>query len=207
MRALFSGTMHGWLLALSCFFSVWAGVGLAFPVPICHTLSQVYQFPGVPYHQALRRIHTLDHVGTASGLVLPGFRVENTSAPVVAGDFAVISGECRTFLGGDRRTVRMFTNARHESSVLTLFPSGRLDCMTHLAVFPHETGHILKVSSTSYTDAGASNAFHDRILMPLAFFTAFWDRSQLWRLHESRLDPNVARYQKMVMRGDAVSVD
>jgi len=195
-------------LALGLILILRTNIVGALHMPLCQTFSSSYHFPGIPYHQGLRRIHSLQTVEISGGLVIPGFRIQNTTTPLKVGDFAMISAECKTFLNSEPRTIRMFTKNRHDSFILCMRKhTGVLDTLTHLQVFPDPVaGHVLKVTSSTYPqpEQEDTNPFmFDRVLMPLTFFVNGY-RTEIWNFNDNKYDPNMSKYRHMVMQDTGV---
>jgi hypothetical protein len=126
--------------------------GLAPSPYITHTFT----FPHIPYHLALRHIHTPEHCIEPYALLPPHFNIVQTSPPQRLSVYNTVGFRFTTVLGRGRHYGTMFSCSPECSQLLLMDPTGTPYMLVSYSVrayvprmtWAFEGGHTLMVTGT-----------------------------------------------------------
>jgi len=127
--------------------------GLLPPPPY---ITHSFTFPHVPYHLALRHIHTPEQCIEPYALVPPQFNIEQTSPPRRMDAYHTVDFRFTSVLGPGRHYGTIFSSAPHCSQILLMDPTGTPYMLVSYSVRAYvprgtvafEGGHTLLVTGS-----------------------------------------------------------
>jgi len=197
-----------WSLVIACLFFLDVVLRSilvvdAFPVGCCTGLSFTtsFRFPGIPFREGVRHIHTLEHlqnVTAEGGKGVPFFTIERVSQPQRYGDHVTTCVQCK--VRGHQQTIYMLGRPEApESSTFMCVQDGTQRAVMNLRVgrLPYEAdGHRLTISCT-YLRAPR---LYDRDMEPVLRFLRFFEKRMRWqRGAHDQLHGNLQWYRRMVL--------
>ena len=112
--------------------------------------STLLHFPHSSYSSGMHHIHSPEHFLDAHGLCGPGFRLLKAEAPLVAGEYHVVSLTYGTLLG--EMHARVFTNNSSLSEFLLMDSHRRPTLIGRLRLRVSDGGFTLRCTSTRLRD-------------------------------------------------------